>query len=461
MTIKRLLLAALAATTVLGLSQGLSAYGPCGEDARKFCPGLTPGGGRIAQCLAGHAQALAPECRDLLTRAGYLPGLSQAAPAATQLRGDDGEPVPYEYQTAYNTLQKILDDFTARLKAEPAGRGRPLIFGAELLAANCNRGTELLNPQAMAGVIANLEALRGLGVQAVTIPIHYPMLLESFPNSGQYLAFYKQVAAEVRARGMKLDIESAIVFANTYFSNLQFDFKKLTFQRYLAEKKAMVATIIEELHPDYLNLGCEPDTEAALTGLSEFNDPAKYTEYVSYVLQGLRRGDTRIAAGVGSWGNVEFARSLAANTSIDCLAVHVYPVIRQCLDNLEQISATARKYHKGLILDEAWLSKADQYLGSGNAGWSESFRRDVFGFWGPLDRRFLSAMVAFAKAQDVEYLSPFWTNYFFAYLPYGPDIASLPYKQMRALQAQAASTAMREGRVSPTGQHYARLIQGQ
>ena len=188
-----------------------------------------------------------------------------------------------------------------------------------------------------------------------------------------------------------------------------------------------------------------------MTGLGEFNDPVKYTQYVTFVLQGLDRRKTRITAGVGSWGNLDIARGLAANNSIDCLAVHVYPIIRQCLSNLYELSEIADKYGKGLVVDEAWLSKADQYLGSGNSGWSEAFRRDAFSFWGPLDCRFLSCMVTWAKAKGVEFMSPFWTNYFFAYLPYGPDLAGLPYKELRAAHNQAAAAAIIQGRLTPTG----------
>ena len=52
----------------------------------------------------------------------------------------------------------------------------------------------------------------------------------------------------------------------------------------------MVSAIIRDLDPDYIDIGSEPDTEAALTGLSELNDPLRYTEYVRYVLTGFVPG---------------------------------------------------------------------------------------------------------------------------------------------------------------------------
>ena len=38
----------------------------CGSDARAFCGGVEPGGGRVAQCLAANAGALSPACRGML-----------------------------------------------------------------------------------------------------------------------------------------------------------------------------------------------------------------------------------------------------------------------------------------------------------------------------------------------------------------------------------------------------------
>ena len=38
----------------------------CGGDVRALCGGVTPGGGRIVQCLAAQAASISPACREVL-----------------------------------------------------------------------------------------------------------------------------------------------------------------------------------------------------------------------------------------------------------------------------------------------------------------------------------------------------------------------------------------------------------
>jgi len=40
----------------------------CGADVRSLCGGVAPGGGRIAQCLAGNAASLSPACKQVLSQ---------------------------------------------------------------------------------------------------------------------------------------------------------------------------------------------------------------------------------------------------------------------------------------------------------------------------------------------------------------------------------------------------------
>jgi hypothetical protein len=40
----------------------------CGDDVKRFCEGVTPGEGRIVQCLEEHAKDLSQDCSKILER---------------------------------------------------------------------------------------------------------------------------------------------------------------------------------------------------------------------------------------------------------------------------------------------------------------------------------------------------------------------------------------------------------
>ncbi len=365
--------------------------------------------------------------------------------------------VPSEYSSIYSNLQKTLDQFNTFLDKEGDAKNSA-VFGAELLPANCNRGEGLLKPGVMSAVKLYLDRLQELGVQGVTIPIHYPLYTPQFPRFTEYVSFYKQVVQEIRSRGMKLDIESHVLFANTTFSTIKWDYSKLTFDQYKTERRDMIAHVLNDLHPDFLNIGAEPDTEATLLGMMDLLNPQKYADYVAYLLNGLQRGDTKVVAGVGSWGNLEYARKLAQQPLLDGLSLHVYPVIADCLNKAVQIADLAKTNSKFVVFDECWLSKTDILAANGVASSPENFKRDAYSFWAPLDQEFLTLMVKFSRLYGVAYLSPFWTGFFFAYLDYSPQIAGLSYHATAAAVAPAQSNTIRHGTFTSTAEKYKTLI---
>lgn len=339
--------------------------------------------------------------------------------------------VPAEYQELYSFLDTTLNSFNSYLDSKSAGATYPVIFGAELLPANSNRGTDLFASQTLQAVSLYLDRLQRLGVKGVTFPLGYPLYTPGFPNYQEYVQFYRQVVQEVRKRGMTLSIESAVIFANTPFSKLSVHYSGLTFAKFEAEREDMIATIVHDLKPDYLNLGAEPDTEYQLTGLEELRSPDKYTDYINYVLAGLDRGNTKIGAGIGTWGNLDYVKSLAAKSTLDSIHVHVYPIYQDFLQKIFTISDIARQYGKHVVLDEAWLSKSEKPSGIGSVASSpEIFRRDAFSFWAPLDQKFLQVLVKSARIAQIDYISPFWTQYFFGYLDYSSSNADLSFRDM-------------------------------
>jgi hypothetical protein len=205
----------------------------------------------------------------------------------------------------------------------------------------------------------------------------------------------------------------------------------------------------------------EPDTYSVLTGLSELRDPDGATRYVKGILSGLKRGSTMIGAGAVNYDDLSFFGRFA-ETSVDYIDMHFYNVDPTSIANAFEIARIAKNHGLPLVLTEAWLYKADAGDSASNvslAGWEEGFRRDVFSFWQPLDIAFHDALVSFARSSDVIYISPDWSNYYFAYVDYGPSTAGLTYHDLVSVVAPASVAAAIVGDTfSETGERYGQLI---
>jgi hypothetical protein len=258
---------------------------------------------------------------------------------------------------------------------------------------------------------------------------------------------------------MKLIVKASIAFTGTAFANFDVDFSTLTVPKYAAGKRAMVAFILRDIEPDYLNLVGEPDTEASLTGLKDLNNAPVYASIINSVLLGLDRKQTKIGAGTGTWTSPAFAETLAG-TSIDYVDMHLYPVWPFALDNAFAIADAARRKGKGVAMSEAWLYKADPSEATGIAATERVFLRDSFGFWAPLDEKFLRTVSRFAEKEGLEFVSPFWSVFFFGNVEYGPSTATLSYPEIVQRTNRAAVEAMLAGRVTRVGAEYSRLIRG-
>ena len=365
--------------------------------------------------------------------------------------------VPETYRGLYRLLSAQLDDFERRYPSATAVAATPL-WGAELLQANANRGEALLQPNAMPGVRLFLDRFQGLGFRGVSISVNCPLLAPAFPRAAEYAAFYRDVAREVRRRGMKLEVESGVLFANTAFSPVTRDHRALSFADFVAARKQHVAAIVRELSPDWLNLGAEPDTEARLTGFAALNDPAQRAAMIKTILEGLDRGSTSIAAGIGTWNDSRFLATLLSQVKLDAVAIHLYPIGRQQIDALGEACRIAKKAGKPILLDETWLYKIGPRENEGLATSERVIRRDCWSFWMPLDRRFLKAVDAFARIEGVAYVSPFWTDLYLATVPFDADLDAGPYAAVNARYLQAVQAAVLSGRLSPLGETVKALL---
>ena len=392
-----------------------------------------------------------------------LVALALVVSAGLSLADDDRtaggapQPVPAAYVDLYRFLESSIADAESTFAPEPRARFRGT-GGAELLTANCNRGPALLDPRTLTGSIAEMDALAKLGVRGVTICIAYPMIMPGFRNADRYLAFFAKIAKAAHERKMAVMVETGVIFSNTPFSPMHVDYSDLTTASFAKAKLLMSQRIVDEVRPDYLNLGSEPDTFARLTGLRELADPKANAELVAHVLARLDRRGVKVGAGVGSWLPIRYAQAIA-DTDVDFIDVHIYPLTPQMNRNAVETARLAHARGKAFTISEAWLYKtAHREVTENVASNAAVFRRDAFDFWEPLDKRFLDALVGLAAAQEAEYVSPFWDIFFFGYVPYSAAVEHMSYPDIVRERNKIAYTGILTGGSSGTGRHYGALI---
>jgi len=205
----------------------------------------------------------------------------------------------------------------------------------------------------------------------------------------------------------------------------------------------------------------EPDMEAAVTGQPLLNTPAASAALVSTLTGVVLAENPRIivGAGAGTWFE-PFGDHLDLLTRIpglDFIDLHVYPASRDYLDRLLYAADLAESRGKRLGISEAWLLKLrESELAMAPLFMREVVSRDVYSFWAPLDQRFLRLLAKTAERKRIAFISPFWVNYFRAYLDYD-QAAFLDPPALSLASTAAAMQALRFGRLTGTGITYQTL----
>lgn len=327
--------------------------------------------------------------------------------------------VPREYRLLYQKLEEDLQRFEKEINQLSSSSSTPPIYGAELLTANANRGDDLLKENSWQGNLLYLDSLQRLGVEGVTVAIGYPILLESFPRHKEYLDFYRKLASEIRRRNLKLMVKMGLIFPQKEFSRIGVDYSKLTLAEYFAGKKKMAALIVNQIRPDYLSLGSEPQTEGLILGKKITSD--RFADYVRETITTITKKGAILGAGIGSWEEIDFVRQYIKIPGLDFVDIHIYPLNSRYEDYLKKtltIIDLARLGRKNTVFSEFWLYKADHQDLLKGAINPNIFKRDVFEFWSPLDSKMLVVIEELSRKKGVIFISPFWSRYFFAYLDY-------------------------------------------
>lgn len=397
--------------------------------------------------------------------------------------------VPAEFAALYDELSGGLTEFERSVDLRWNGALYPTLFTGTLLTANGNNGASLLTPSALARTRSLLDAFLWMGVDLVKIDITYPLLTDEFhqflrgrdpsysARAADYIAFYRDVAAEARARGLGIVVEHSSLFpgittldVGAYYAAVKGDGAAAARQRYRDERSAEAVAIARELFPAYLSLLLEPETQNAnfgLVGGGKLFTPEQWMVYLEVAVPLVRAGggpNIRIGAGAGTWESRHYVELFAPMPALDYIDFHVYPIrgtVRSYLENIIDWADYVRSVApaKRITIGEAWLYKVSGRDFSGDLGAQDIYSRDVYSFWEPLDQQFLEIIYKVANLKRIDVVAPFWSTYFFAYLDYNDSsLRSLTPEQLLVRAQLAAVGPIERKELTATGQKYRAIV---
>lgn len=395
-----------------------------------------------------------------------LTGISQTLIGTSGLSGltvqSYGTTIPPQYQSQYSSVQNLLNQFNSSLGSVPSSKNS-FTYAAELLPANGNQGSALFNANNLNSVETNLNAPKTMGMKGVTIALGYPLLDPTFPDNQQYLQYFKTVVTMCHQEGLTVDVESQVLFANTPYSSLTFDWSKLSYSDYVAKHVAQDNLICSQIKPDILEIGVEADTKASLTGYSQLNTPSGWSIYINQLLNGIDKNGCKLAAGAGDWltNTTQWVQGFVDNPNLDFVSTHSYPIVSPFLTNLISLGKFAQEHGKRIVFDEEWDTKVLHPVnagGGGGFGGPAATQQDIFSYWIPIDIEFQQLMAKFCQTYPCEYLSPFPGDYyFFAYLTWNQQLDTLTFFQLHNMLNPTITQNMANFTISPTGAAYATL----
>ncbi len=369
--------------------------------------------------------------------------------------------MPALYQDLYNLLTTQIGTFDSTVKASWNGAPSGVLYTPQLQSANSNEYTNLLAPYYYTQlVLVELDGLRALGSQGVTVHIDFPILYQPFYVSNpsqyqQFVNFYRQLAVDIHARGMKMVVEATVgqPFAGNLAGAFTAFYKTLSWTAYLNARAQNTVNIAQLVQPDYMTVITEPDTESTYAYQPNVNTVSGSTQLLQTILTAVNAAGVKnleIGAGAGTWiANFPQYMQSFAGTSVNFVDMHIYPVNHSDLMNVIAAVATIQAAGKRPSISEAWEYKVrDNELGVLST--TQLYARDPFSFWEPVDIQFLQALSDFANSAHLVFLSPFWSHYFSAYLDY--NVAGLlPDATILQNSYTATASALAVGTITPTG----------
>jgi len=225
----------------------------------------------------------------------------------------------------------------------------------------------------------------------------------------------------------------------------------LTQTTYGQGRIATATWIASNLQCDWFQIEQEPDTTSDILQLP-IATPVQYATLVESMITSIQGAPNTenavLGAGIGSWlsGGAAYVQYLLNSTQIDYLDLHVYPLasVADYINATDAYATTASSFGKRTAISECWLEKANvtDLEGAPAASDPSLFSRDPFSFWSPLDQEFLEVFVWLARVHNMIYISPFWTNYFLAYIDYNPTTANFSSAEISSASDLAAENAI-------------------
>jgi len=369
--------------------------------------------------------------------------------------------VPKKYQGLYRELDARLNEFQRQLPPR-SSRAAP-VRAAALLGADCHRGEFILTEAQREATLRELEALGRLGADGIVLEICYPLLTPGFRDPQPFIEYYANLANEVHVRGMKLVVTHGSLLPAYSSIDVRPYYTKLTKQRFMRERYAELKAILLATTPDYLTLVSNPSTQSAGLNLTLKDWHAYVQRSVDALTEQLGSFPTLLGAGVGLWDDFSYAQTFAEIKGLGYIDLHLYPMVTDGQSNLERLLTWPERIRaidasKRIILGEMWLYKAGADQRFTSATDPTIAARDVFGFWAPLDSKFLSAVNAAAREKGIELVAPSRSRYFFAYLDYNdPNSFQLRALDLLNLASQRANAAIAKGQYTETGHAFRKM----
>jgi hypothetical protein len=170
-----------------------------------------------------------------------------------------------------------------------------------------------------------------------------------------------------------------------------------------------------------------------------------------------------LGAGVGLWYDVGYLDAFAAAPGLDYVDLRLYPLVMGRENSLDRLLSWPDRIReidpaKRILVSQAWLYKAGGEDAATPVADPDIVARGVYGFWAPLDARYLRAIARAARVKDIEFMAPLWSSFFFAYLDFfDPATFKAIPRRLMELEEQRASGAMARDELTAAGKAFSGL----